>query len=140
MSIIFALWASSPNFGLPQIFNPIISKNECYLARALLRYNIAPFRSGHWRCSVKKRVLKNFAKFTGKHLCQSLFSNNVSSQSLALVFSCEFCEISKNTFFTEHLQTTASEHSIYQIFQISIFSIHHSIFLKFLKVDSGWLT
>ena len=25
------------------------------------------------------------------------------------VFSCEFCGISKNNFFTEHLQTTASE-------------------------------
>ena len=25
------------------------------------------------RCSVKKGVLKNFAKFTGKQLCQSLF-------------------------------------------------------------------
>ena len=25
------------------------------------------------------------------------------------VFSCEFCEISKNTFFTEHLWMTASE-------------------------------
>ena len=24
------------------------------------------------------------------------------------VFSCEFCEIFKNTFFTEHLRTTAS--------------------------------
>ena len=30
-------------------------------------------RSSHWRCSVKKGVLRNFAKFTGKHLCQSLF-------------------------------------------------------------------
>ena len=25
----------------------------------------------------------------------------------AQVFSCEFCEISRNTFFTEHLWTTA---------------------------------
>ena len=25
------------------------------------------------------------------------------------MFSCEFCEISKNTFFTEHLLVTASE-------------------------------
>ena len=25
------------------------------------------------------------------------------------MFSCEFCEIFKNTFFTEHLWTTASE-------------------------------
>ena len=30
-------------------------------------------RSNHWGCSVKKDVLKNFANFTGKHLCQSLF-------------------------------------------------------------------
>ena len=27
---------------------------------------------------------------------------------LAQVFSCEFCEVFKNTFFTEHLRTTAS--------------------------------
>ena len=30
------------------------------------------------RCSVKKVVLKNFAKITGKHLCQSLFYNKVA--------------------------------------------------------------
>ena len=29
-------------------------------------------------------------------------------ESLAQVFSCKFCKISKTTFFTEHLQTTAS--------------------------------
>ena len=49
-------------------------------------------------------VLRNFAKFTGKHLCQSL-----KKEALAQVFSCEFCEISKNTFFMEHLRVTASE-------------------------------
>ena len=37
------------------------------------------FASGSlWRCFVKKGVLKNFAEFTGKHLCWSLFSNNVA--------------------------------------------------------------
>ena len=51
----------------------------------------------------KKGVLRNFAKFTGKHLCQRLFFNKVAG-----LFSCEFCEISKSTFFTEHLQTTTS--------------------------------
>ena len=30
------------------------------------------------------------------------------SGTLAQEFSCEFCEISKNTFFTEHFRTTAS--------------------------------
>ena len=29
-------------------------------------------------------------------------------EALAQVFSCEFCDISKNTFFTEHIRTTAS--------------------------------
>ena len=30
------------------------------------------------RCSTRKAVLKNFTKFTGKHLCQSLFFNKVA--------------------------------------------------------------
>ena len=29
----------------------------------------------HWRWSVKKTVLKNFVKLTGKHLCWSIFFN-----------------------------------------------------------------
>ena len=34
--------------------------------------------------------------------------NFIKKKSLAQVFSCEFYEISKNTFFTEHLRKTAS--------------------------------
>ena len=30
------------------------------------------------RCSVKNDILKNFAEFIGKHLCQSLFFNKVA--------------------------------------------------------------
>ena len=41
-------------------------------------------RSSHRRCSVKKGVLRNFAKFTGKHLCQSLFFNKVAGLGLKL--------------------------------------------------------
>ena len=29
-------------------------------------------------CSIKKSVLKNYEKFTGKHLCQSLFFNKLA--------------------------------------------------------------
>ena len=63
------------------------------------------FRSSHRRCSVTKGVLRNFAKFTGKHLYQSFFFNTVAGacsfikkETLAQVFSCESCEISKNAF------------------------------------------
>ena len=57
------------------------------------------------RGSVKQVVLKNFAKFTGKHQCQGLFliklraSGTCEKETLAHTFSCEFCEIFKNTFF-----------------------------------------
>ena len=52
--------------------------------RDLRRYwfkslNILPSaRSSHQRCSIIKGVLRNFTKFTGKHLCQSLFFNKVA--------------------------------------------------------------
>ena len=64
----------------------------------------------------KKGVLRNFIKFTGKLLCKILSFNKVAGlrlatllkNTLAHVVSCEFCEIPKNTFFTEHFRTTAS--------------------------------
>ena len=34
--------------------------------------------------------------------------NFIKKEALAQVFSCEFYEISKNTFFAEHLWTNAS--------------------------------
>ena len=50
----------------------------------------------------KKDVIRNFAKFIGNRLCQCLYFNKVAGfikiETLAQVFSCEFCEISKNTF------------------------------------------
>ena len=36
------------------------------------------FRDNHRRCSVRKGALRSFAKFTGKHLRQSLFFNKVA--------------------------------------------------------------
>ena len=68
-------------------------------------------RSSHQRCSIRKGGLKKFAKFTGKHLCQSLFLiklQAIKKETGTGVF-CEFCEIFKNTFFIEHVWTTVSE-------------------------------
>ena len=35
-------------------------------------------RSSHWRCSVRKGVLRNFVQFTRKHLFQSLIFDKVA--------------------------------------------------------------
>ena len=57
-------------------------------------------------------VFKNFAKFTGKHLCWSLFCNKnaglrpanfIKKDTPTQVLSSEFYEIFKNTYFVEHL-------------------------------------
>ena len=64
----------------------------------------------HRRRSVTIDDLRDFVKFTGKHLCQSLFFNKVAGlrpqacnfikkETLAQVLSCEICESLKNNFF-----------------------------------------
>ena len=58
---------------------------------------------------MRKGGLGNFTKLTEKHLCQSLLFNKVADlrpeacnfikkETVAQVFSCEFCESFKNTF------------------------------------------
>ena len=76
----------------------------CYLCEAFIFLII---RSSRPEVFCEKGVLRNFAKFTEKHLCQSLFfskatggaCNFIKKEALAQVFSREFCEISENTFF-----------------------------------------
>ena len=85
--------------------------NQIYLSTKCERH--VPFfskdRSSHRRCFVRKGVFRNFAIFKGKHLYRPQACNFIKKETLAQVFSYEFCKISKNTFFIEHLRTTASE-------------------------------
>ena len=52
----------------------------------------------------KENVLKNFTKFTGKHLCQSLVLIKKSLFSRVSVFPVNFGNFSRTSFFTGHLQ------------------------------------
>ena len=48
-------------------------------------------------------------EITKKYICLlKIADTSFKKETLVQVFSCEFCEISKNTFFTEHLWTAAS--------------------------------
>ena len=78
----------------------LFQKDEMFAYYCLLR-------SSRLEVFWKKGVLRNFAKFTGKHLCQSLFFNNVAGlkacnfiekENLAQVFSMNFAKF-LNTFF-----------------------------------------
>ena len=61
-------------------------------------YKIKLYRSSHRRCSVRKGVLGNSAKFTRKHLCQS-------GTGVFLWILRNFWE----HLFAEHLWATASD-------------------------------
>ena len=58
----------------------------------------------------KKGVLRNFAKFVGKHLCRSLYFNKVADPTLLKqrlwhrYFSVTFAQVLRKTFLTEHLR------------------------------------
>ena len=90
-------------------------------------YCLTQFRSSNWRCSVKKGVLKNFATFTGKHLCWRIFLIKLLQlyykETPTQVLPCEYCKIFKNTYFEKHLRMPASNNSfkyIYMVWKTSI--------------------
>ena len=81
------------------------------------QFALVTCRSSYRTCSIKKGCFRNSAKAIGKHFHQSLFFNKVACITLAILFkketvaqkfSCEFCEIFKNTFFTEYLRAAVS--------------------------------
>ena len=72
----------------------------------------------------KKSVLRNFTKFTGQHLCQNLcFHNFIIIETLAQVFSCEFCKISKNTCSYRTPQVATSENYLVQNYTQHLFNL-----------------
>ena len=117
---LYVIFTSSTSYHL--YFQPSLLPGWRWILSTESNTFVIWYRSSHQRCSLRKGkgVLRNFAKFTGKHLCQSLFFNEVAGLSLPqpatllkkrLWYRCfpvNFCEISKNTFFTEHLWTTPS--------------------------------
>ena len=83
-----------------------------FLSKKSNFWNLKATSSHQW-CSVRKSVLRNFVKFTGKHLCQSLFYNKVAglrpatSLNKRLWHRCFLVNFAKflrtPTFFIEHL-------------------------------------
>ena len=89
----------------------------CFISKALT--NIHSWNSlDYWKWNGnshsdvfwKKGVLRNFVKFTGKHMYKNLFFNNFTKkETLAQVFSCQFCKICKNTFCYKTPPVVASD-------------------------------
>ena len=128
------------------------SSLQCYRL-----YNFPSFRSSHWRCSVRKGVLRNFAKFTGKHLWQSLFFNKVagwgdclwSFSCLLLKISCYFISTenwnekreipwwSSNIYFFARVSICLMSKISKEIWQMVIWS--ENVFKENLMLQFSWL-
>ena len=87
-----------------------------YLRKCYESLNDLLSRSSRPDVFIKKGVLRNVTKFTGKHPCQDLFliklpetCNFIKKEILAQVFYCEFCEISKSTFLHRTPLVAASD-------------------------------
>ena len=71
------------------------------------------YGSSHLKCSVRKGVLRSFAKFTGKHLCQTLYFDKVAGLTPATLLKkrlwhrclpVNIAAFLRTPFFTEHLR------------------------------------
>ena len=92
-------------------------KVDCLMVMATLRLHGAiggySSRSSRPEVFCKKGVLKNFAKFTGKQLCQTLLFNKVTGLRPATLlkkrlwrrcFPVNFANFFRTPFLTEHLR------------------------------------
>ena len=105
----------------------------------------------------KKAILRNFAKFIGKHPCQSLFFNKVTGLRPATLwrkrlwhrcFPMNFAKFLRTPFFKEHLWrllllfTTRwcyTKFNIYYFVLYLFLVINDSIFEIMMLIESGIL-
>ena len=137
-------WHSS-GFLISNFKHISLSISKCLLGTfrynyIFLRYNCFviycgnfKFRSSHRRCSVRKGVLRNSEKFTGKHLfhSQRKTCNFIKMESLAQVFPMNFAS------FSEHLiQRTSPDNWFCPMFWI--LSLKFTDLFKGVQKEDTW--
>ena len=104
-------------FSLYCTGNEIVFNTSTVYAKIQIRVNNV---SSHWSCSIKdvslaisQNLLENTCiKVSFLIKLQASACNFIEKETLTQVFSCECCEIFKNTVFTEHLRATASKNKV----------------------------
>ena len=107
------------------------------------------FRSSCPKVFCKKGVLRNFVKFAGKHLCQSLFLNKVAALRPATLFQkrlwhrcfpVNFTKFLRTSFLKEHLwwlllvfqnfEISTGKHLCWSLFSAKVFSCEYCKMFK----------
>ena len=91
---------------------------------------------------VQEKVLLEISQNSQENTCarvpfliklQAEICNFIKKETLAQMFSCEICEISKNTFFIEHLRVTASD------FKNRFYTLFWCSAVDYEQVNAGWV-
>ena len=93
------LWFSSPSFCFAGFA-------DCFVTSLFTFLSVILFRSSHQRYSLKKGVFRNFVKFTGKHLSQSLIFNKVAGLRPAILLKKRLWRRYFPVNFVKFLRTT----------------------------------
>ena len=93
----------------PETLRILYSSKDLTLQVKCIKYLLI-FGSSGPDVFCKKGVLRNFAKFIGKHLCRSLYFNKVADPTLLKqrlwhrYFPVTFAQFLRKPFLTEHLR------------------------------------
>ena len=115
------------------------------LCTRVLLWILVTYRNSHRRCSVKFHKIHRktpLSESLFEQSCRPQACNFIKRHILAEVISCESCEISKNTFFTEHHWRTASDIQLYTKLQIGYNNRDQLVFSKllFIKISLSRFT
>ena len=92
-------------------------------------------RSSHRRCSVEKGVLRNFAKFTGKRLCQRLYFNKNAGLRAVILLKKSLCHRCFPVNFVKFLRTPfAAEHLSWLLLSANNFNLWNQHIRKMERV------
>ena len=99
------------------------------------RESLSFHTSSHLRCSVRKGVLRNFAKFTGEHLCQSPFFNKVVPQ-LEILLKKRLCHRCFPVIFAKFLRKPFLQNTSGRLF----LQIYVTLYSTYLLNDKNYNT
>ena len=108
---VHCIMTTTFNRGISMMLTTILWPGETILiVICFMTVSVTTFRSSHRRCSVRNCVLRNFVKFTGKHLRQGLSFNKVAG----LTQTCNFIKKDSGTGIFLWILRNFKQHLFYR--------------------------
>ena len=97
--------------------------------------DVNDYRSSHRSCSVINGVLRNFTKFTGKHLCQSLSFNKVAGVRPAILLKKRLWHRCFPVNFAKFLRTPFQQNTSWRLLLLLHKSVRNCVCWNELELD-----